>query len=263
MRASWSGYIVLGQLGFAVRLYPATRTVRPKFNYLHEKDGSPVERVYRCKKEDIDISSTELIKAVQDPNGNYVTVTQNELEQSAGDKSKTIEIKQFCNESELGSIYFEKPFYIVANKNGGAAYALLRDVLERQRKIALAQFVIYNAEHIAAIGTYGDMLILHQLRFASEITPRSQIKTPPLPKPSVQEVEALTQLINRLRGPFHIEDYHDEQTERLNELVERKTKGLPTPKYKASSSLPAEHGDLLLALQDTLKSTTRQLSSKS
>jgi non-homologous end joining protein Ku len=44
MKATWQGYIALGQLGIPAKLYSASRSIRPQFVQLHEKDSSPVER---------------------------------------------------------------------------------------------------------------------------------------------------------------------------------------------------------------------------
>ena len=39
VRASWQGYLALGQLGIPVRLYKATQSLQPRFVLLHASDG--------------------------------------------------------------------------------------------------------------------------------------------------------------------------------------------------------------------------------
>jgi non-homologous end joining protein Ku len=56
MKATWQGYIALGQLGIPAKLYSASRSIRPQFVQLHEKDSSPVERVLKCSSENHEIS---------------------------------------------------------------------------------------------------------------------------------------------------------------------------------------------------------------
>jgi DNA end-binding protein Ku len=252
MKAQWKGHIRLGQLGFPVRLYNATRSLRPKFRLLHDKDGSPVTQTYHCKHDGAMVGRDDLIRAIEYNDGSYVTVTDNELEQTAANKSRIIDITQFVDDGSIEPVHYERPFFIVPSKSGERAYALLREVLNRLKKMAISQFAIYGSEHVSAVGVYGDLLVLNQLRYADEILPRSEIKSPGLPKPSPKEIEALSTLVERHSGPLFIEDYHDEQAERLNELVERKAKGLPAPKIPSLEIETPQDEDLLPFLQDAL-----------
>lgn len=251
-RATWQGYIALGQLGIPVRLYSATQSTRPKFVQLHEKDGSPVERTLRCREERKEIDSSEIVRAVEHEPGKYITLTDRELDQSAPSSIKTIGIKQFADKHAVESLYYEKPFYIVPTKGGERAYALLREVFIRSSKVAVGQFIIYNQEHIAIIGVHGDVLMLQQLRFAAEILPRSNIKTPALPKPSPSEVEALSAVVDRFSGPFYIQDFHDEHTEHINELIERKIKGLSVPRRERIAPHATPEDEIVNALRSTI-----------
>jgi DNA end-binding protein Ku len=251
-KATWQGYIALGKLGIPVRLHSATQSLRPRFVQLHEKDGSPVERELRCKHEKREIAPSEIIRAVEYEPGKYITLTDRELEQSATSPIKTIDVKQFCDPEAIDPIYFEKPYYIAPTRGGERAYSLLREVLARTGKIAIVQFVIYNKERIAAIGIHGDLLVLQQLRFDTEIVPRSSIKTPALPKPSPAEIEALSTVVERYTSPLYIQDYHDEHAEHINELIERKAKGLPAPRAERTAPNATPESEIVNALEDTL-----------
>lgn len=248
-RATWQGYITLGQLGVPVRLYSAIQAVRPRFVQLHEKDSSPVERVLQCREEHREISSSEVIRAVERDPGRFIALTDRELEGAVASRMRTIDIKQFCDASAIPAMYYEKPYYLSPSRGGERAYALIREVFARTGKTAVAQFAIYNQEHIAALMIEGDLLVLNQLRFAAEIVPRDNVKTPPLPKPSPSEVDALTNVVERFSGPFYAHDYHDEYAEHLNELIERKAKGLPAPRAER----PAPHATPEAQIESTLR----------
>jgi DNA end-binding protein Ku len=255
VRAAWKGYITLGQLGLPVRLFSATRAQRPQFNLLHEEDGSAVDRILRCRAEGKEISQSETIRALEYNPGFFVTFTNRELERVAEEHIKAIEVKQFADAADIDPLYYEKPYYAVPSRGGEKAYALFREALLRTKKIAIAQFVIYSHDHIASISTHGDLIILHQLRFSSEIVPRSEIKSPPLNKPSPTEIETLTKLIDRYSGPFYAEDYHDEQSERILSLAERKAKGLPAPRREPKSPHATPEDELLPALRLSLEAS--------
>ena len=256
-RAAWQGYVTLGRLAVPVRLYQAVRSRNPRFVQLHETDGSPVERELRCRAEGRPIDSSEVVRAVEYAPGQYITLTDRELAVSESDLMKRITVRQFCPSDAIAPIYFERPFYIVPGKGGERAYALLREVLTRLHTVAVAEFVIYRHEHLAMVGVQGDLLLLQQLRFAADILPRSSLSTPPLPKPSPVEIEALSAVVQTLNGPFYIEDYHDVYTERLQAAVERKAKGLPPPRRERPAPQATPENQLVEALQHTLQESPR------
>jgi DNA end-binding protein Ku len=259
MKAAWDGHIALGRLGIPVRLYSATRSTRPQFVQLHEKDSAPVERVLRCKNENKDISAKEIVRAVEYEPGRYITLTGQELERNLPASAKTIDVKQFCDFSEIDPIYYEKPYYIVPAKGGERAYALLREALIRSKKAVVVQFVLYGREHIGVIGLFRDLLVLNQLRFASEIVPRSDLKTRAMPRPSPAEVNTLQSVIEHYSGPFYTEDYHDDYSEQVQMLVERKIKGLPAPRRESVSPNATPEEEIVSALENTLAENTHRI----
>lgn len=252
-RAIWQGYITLGQLGIPVRLYAATQSIRPRFVQLHEKDGSPVERVLMCHDEHREIRVSDTIRAVPVEGDRYIPLTDRELEQTTDGTIKAIDIQHFTDVTDIAPMYFEKPFYVSPSRGGERAYALMREVFTRTSKMAIAQFTIYTQEHIAALMVEGDMLLLQQLRYTAGIVPRANIKTPPLPKPLPAEAEAMQKVVERFSGPVFIQDYHDSYAERINELVERKTKGLPPPRKEQAAPHATPETDIEATLRDTLQ----------
>jgi DNA end-binding protein Ku len=253
-RAAWQGYITLGQLGIPVRLYTAVQSIQPRFVQLHETDGSPVERQLRCKAEQREISSSEVVRAVEVEPDRYVTLTDRELDSGHQNDFKAITIQQFCDNTDIQTLYVDKPYYVVPTRGGERAYSLVREVLARLKKIAIAQFVIYNRAHIAALGVVGDLLMLQQLRYADEIVPRQSIRSPALPKPSPNEIEALSQVVELFSGPFFIQDYRDTFADNLHGLIERKKRGLSPKRTERERIAPhaTPEKDILVTLQESL-----------
>jgi DNA end-binding protein Ku len=252
MRALWRGYVILGRLGIPVRLYSATQSVRPKFVQLHEKDSSPIERILKCRNEDREIAYNEIIKAIEYDAGHFVALSESELDQMAPQSVKRIDVKQFCADDAIKPVHFEKPYYVTPTKGGERAYTLLREALLATKRMAITQFVIHNNEHVAAIGVQEDLLMLYQLRYASELIPRSEIDAPALPKPRPDEIDVLRTVIERYSAPLFMRDYHDEYSEHLRLLVERKAKGLPMPRPEKPDAQATPEEDIINALKDTL-----------
>jgi DNA end-binding protein Ku len=253
MKALWHGYIALGQLGIPVRLYSATTSQRPEFHLLHAEDGSPVERVLKCAHEDKEIEYSETVRAAEPVPGKYVTFTKQELERAGPYSTKVIQVTQFTEPAAIDPIHYEKPYYVAPGKGGERAYALLRDVLADSDKVAITQIVIRGNEHIAALGPHQDLLVLHQLRYATEILPRTSLKTRALPKPSPTERAALKAVVEQFSDRLYISDYHDEHTEALRELAERKAKGLPKPRRERTEATATPEDEIIQTLKSSLR----------
>lgn len=243
-RAVWQGFIVLDGLGIPVRLYSASHSVRPRFVLLHEADESTVERRLVCEAEQKPIEYSQTIRAV--PHGDtYVTISDHELERLGAVSFKTITIKQFCPDGQVPAIYYEKPFYVMPAPGSERVYALMRDVFARERVMAIAQFVMHSRDYLAGLQVYGDVLLLLRLRYSSEITPVSNLRTPALPTPSPDELQAFSDVVHRYSREPHLSDYHDEYAERLNELIEHKAQGL-RPVRRAKALPQATPNDMLV-----------------
>jgi DNA end-binding protein Ku len=251
-KSAWQGYISLGQLGIPVSLFSASKAARSKFVTLHKKDNSPVERITVCRDEKKPIKKTDTVKAVEYEAGKFVTLSEKELERESNDLVKALDIKQFVDPSQVDPIYYHKPYYIVARKGGEHAYALLRQVLSQTRKAAVVQFVLYNIDHLGLLQVHRDLIVLHQLRFANEIVGRNEIKSPALPKPAPAEVEILTSIVDRFTSDFYAEDYHSDQNDRLLDIVERKIRGLKTPKRERLAPHATPEKDIKNTLQQQL-----------
>lgn len=225
MKASWNGYFRVGELTVPMRLYSGTQSATPRFVQLHAKDHSPVTRVTKCKKDGEELSPGDIIKAVEH-NGTYLEIKDTDIQiESATDK--VIIVRQFSDQGVVDPVYYEKPYYMVPGKGGEVAYTLLRQAFIRTNKVAITTFTLYEKEHIGIVSVNDGILMLQQLRFADEIVPRAAIKTPSLPQPSPEQVEAAVRLMERYSTPFYVEDYRNEQLDELHEVIDRRAKGLP------------------------------------
>lgn len=74
----------------------------------------------------------------------------------------------------IDPIYFDRP-YLVSPINGNEkAYALLREALRKRDQVALAQIVVRTRQYAAAVYPWQSALVVHLLRYESELkTPAS------------------------------------------------------------------------------------------
>lgn len=237
-RASWKGYFRIGNVVMPVRLYTATRSITPHFVQLHAKDHAPVQRITVCMKDGEELKDGDIVRAAE-YDGKYIELSEDELERQAGFE-RDIVVRQITEVSEISPIYYDSPYYLVPDKGGELMYSILRRAFEKMHKVAIATLLFYGHERLGVVSSHDGTLYFQLLRFHDEILPRSDAPSPALPQPSPAQISVASQLLERYNLAFHPSDYRNQQIDLLNELVERKAKGLPLKKreYIAESATP-------------------------
>jgi len=221
----WKGSIVFGLVNIPIKLYVATQDQELKFNLLHKKDNSEIKYVRICKQEEKEVPWNEIVKGYEVSKGEYVVFDDKDFEKVDQARTKTIEIQSFVNENDIDSAYFMKPYFLEPEKNGSKAYALLREALQKSKKVGLAKFVIRNREHLGVIKAYEEALVLNQIRYQEELLQPKSLELPS-GKASAKELELALDLINRLTTEFNPHDYKDTYVEEVKEMIMKKAKGL-------------------------------------
>ncbi len=246
---------MLGRLGIPVRLYPATQPLLPRIILLHENDASPIERPLFCKAEHRPIAHDELVQAIEMAPGDYIMINSRNANGSITVPPKTMQVLQFCRQRTIPSYYYRSPFYVVPSLNGARAYSLLRAVFVKCESAAIVIYAYRGKEHIGALHVDGDLLLLYQLRYDSEIVPRATIRLPALPKPSPSEVDVMSAVIDRYSGPLYMRDYHSSYADHLRELTTRKMKGLHSASREHALPAATPENEIIPALEATLRSS--------
>lgn len=257
MRAIWSGSISFALINIPVKLYSAAESRGGiSLNMVRKSDMSPISYKKVAKRDNTEVQFGEVIKAYEYQPGEYIEISEEELEKANTERSHTIDIATFVNESELDTRYFEKPYYLEPGKGAETPYALLREALAKKGKVAVARFVLRDREHLAAIKPVGPVLVLNQMRFPSDLRTTADLKLPGADKVKPAEVEVALKLIDQLTEPFIPEDFHDTYTEELEALIEAKVKGKkPNKGKKAETS--ASTKDLMASLKASLEASKK------
>jgi len=251
MRPLWSGTIAFGLVNIPVSLYSATEEHSLSFNMLHKKDLSPIRYAKYCKAEEVELTKDDIVKGYEYEKDMYVIISDEDFKLALPEKTKSLDITSFAFEDEIDTIYFEKPYILEPGKNAAKAYTLLRDALFDTQKVAIASFVMHNKEHLAAIKPYGRALILHQMRYASEVKDFSQLELPVI-KIAPKELDMAAQLIDQLTEPFNPEKYKDNFVEEMLNVIEAKIK---KHKIHPKGNVPQATvtGDLMSKLKASLE----------
>src|ERR1700675_5149949 len=93
-RLMWKGAIQFGLVTIPVKLYLATESKGISFNMLHKDDLSRIQMKIWCPVEDEPISRSDTVKGYEYAPGQYVVVTDEDLERVPLKTVPSIEIDQ-------------------------------------------------------------------------------------------------------------------------------------------------------------------------
>ena len=168
-RSIWKGSLAFGLVNIPIELYSATRDHRPKFRLLHAKDESPVRYERVCQTEGKPVGWEDLVKGYEYAKGQFVVITKDDFKTAALEKTKTIDILDFVDPTDIDERYFETPYYLLPAKGADRSYALLREALRDSGKLGIAKIILRDAQHLAAVEAIRDALVLTMMRFSDEL----------------------------------------------------------------------------------------------
>jgi DNA end-binding protein Ku len=143
----------------------------------------------------------------------------------------------FVDAKDIPPYYFEAPYYLAPGKHGEKGYALLREVLERTGRVAIATVVIRTRQHLAVIYPRDNLLVLNTLRYRNELRDAGGIKAPADLKDAKvkpNELNMAERLIEDMEMKWKPDEYHDTYRDDLLKMIEEKAAGKKAePKKRA------------------------------
>ena len=250
-RAMWKGAIQFGLVTIPIKLYLATESKGISFNMLHKDDLSRIQMKIFCPVEDEVISRSDTVKGYEYAPGEYVVVTDEDLEKVPLKTVRSIEIEQFTKaERDDNAVRFVKSaYYVEPDKIGRKAFYLLKSVLEDEGLTAVCKVVIKDREALAALDPFADTMLLTTLHWPDEIRDVKELDLPDEDfsfKPA--ELAMAKQLVSAMTAEFDPSQYKDEYREALETIIQAKVEGKETVEIEE----PEETGklvDLMAALE--------------
>lgn len=227
-RPIWKGHISFGLVNVPVVLNSAERRADLSFRMIDSRNSARIryERVNEETGEEVPWD--KIVKGYEYDDGNYVLLSEEELENASPELTKTIEIEQFVDLKDIDIRYFDRPYMLVPDKKGEKGYVLLREAIADSGKAGIAKVVIRGRQYLAALLAQGNALVLELLRFHQELIDLSEFD---LPTGSLREygvakkeIDLATKLISGMTAKWNASRFHDEYRDALMKLVERKIK---------------------------------------
>jgi len=297
-QAVWTGSISFGLVSIPVKLYPATEPKDVRFHLYDRRTGKRVhyERVTR----DIDaptfepepssddshaidetkpgtgadfgravsaaehVDRDDVVRGIELPSGDLVTVTDDELVSIAPERSRTIEIEEFVDLADIDPVFYEKSYHVGPVRGMGAEkpYALLLRAMQGASMVGIGRFVLRTKPHVVAIRPLKDALALETLFFADEVRSPAEL-TSGLSSLAVSEREVKTarQLITAMATDWVPEKHADVYREELLELLRSKPAATPAEPTGVATETPV--GDLMTALRASVEAAKQKAAKKS
>ncbi len=259
-RPIWKGQLRLSLVSIPVELFSAAKTgAKPSFRQIHEPTGKPIhyEKVVAGVGP---VDKDEIIKGFEYEKGDYVLLTDDEIDAVKLETRKTLELTQFVGACEIDPIYYDKSYFVVpTDELAEDAFRVIRDALRKTQKVGLGQLAMRGKEYLAAIKPSGTGLMLETLHYEDEIRKAdpffSQISSK---KAEPDLLEVATALIEKKTAAFDAKAFKDHYQAALHELIQRKMKNKGRKITASDNDEPARPSggnvvDLMAALKESLE----------
>src|SRR5262245_63195960 len=152
--------------------------------------------------------------------------------------------------SEIDPVYFDTSYYVVPDRVGEKAYALLFAALQATGHVALARVGMYGREHVVIVRPGKHGMLAHTMFYTDEIRFENEFRTD-VQSVGAKEFELAKTFLRALEAPFAPEEFKDVYREELQALIANKLaqEGVATAQTPGGgSSVP----DILEALKKTI-----------
>jgi DNA end-binding protein Ku len=251
----WKGALAFGLVNIPVELRSAVRSAEKlSFRQLERKTLQPIkqERVSSVSGETVPWS--DIVKGYEIEKGKFIVMSDEDFEKVSPEMARTLEMTDFVPADSVDTRFYDQPYYLVPQKGGEKAYALMRDALAETGKVGIGTFALRQKQHLAAVKAVGDALVLELMRFESELVDPGELAFPDSEKVHVrpQEQQMAVQLIENLSQPFDPSKYKDEYTDRLRAIIKAKAKGKKIAVPNTAARESTDVVDLVSRLQESL-----------
>ena len=229
-RANWKGFLRLSLVTCPVALYPATsESEKVSFNQLNRKTGHRIKYAKVDADTGEEVANEDIVKGYKVDTDTFIEVTKEELENVALESTRTIEIDEFVDRSEIDQRYLIRPYYLRPDgKVGHDAFAVIRETIREMNKVAIGRVVLTNREHIIALEPLDKGLMGTLLRYPYEVRdPQEYFDDIQDVKVTKDMLDLARHIVNQKAGHFEPDKFEDQYETALIDLINQKRAGKP------------------------------------
>ena len=235
-RANWKGFLRLSLVNCPVALYPATsESENISFNQLNRATGHRVKYLKVDADTGEEVPNEDIVKGYALDKDNFIEVSKEELENIALESTRTIEIDEFVDRSEIDPRYLIRPYYLRPDgKVGHDAFAVIRETIREMDKVAIGRVMLTNREHVIALEPLDRGLVGNLLRYPYEVhSEQEYFDDIQNVKVTKDMLDLAKHIVEKKSGRFEPEKFEDHYETALIDLINSKRAGKPiTPKER-------------------------------
>jgi DNA end-binding protein Ku len=255
-RSIWTGAISFGLVTVPVKLYSSVNRKTVRFHQLSGKTGVRISQRRVDPSTGDEVAYEDNVKGFELTPDHYVVIEPGELESLEPKKTKTIEIEDFVELSDIDPIFYDHPYYLAPGTGGAKPYRLLVEAMRETDRVAIARVVIRSKEALVALRPMDD----HVLGMSTMLFPDEVVDADSIDEISAtadvdvtkRELDIAKQLVESLAGAFDASKYHDTYRQDVLDLIERKAAGEEIAVQPATDEEEEEVPDLMAALKASL-----------
>jgi len=250
----WKGVIHFRDLDVPVKLHTAVREERIQFHLLHRRDQVRVRQQMVCAYEKQPVPAEEQSKGFEVEEGKYIIVDPEELEQTAPESSRMIEVHEFVKTEQIDPILLDRVYYLEPDIPDihGKGYTALVGALKKLDLEGICTWTMRKRSYFGALQARGKVLRLNTLRYADEVIPVESLKLQDVSL-SEKELKIGSLLIDQLTASFEPQKFENEHQKKLQEMIEKKARGEKVAVLPVRRLKPTESDQLLRTLEASLK----------
>jgi DNA end-binding protein Ku len=250
----WKGNIHFGDMDVPVKLHSAVREERIQFHLLHKGDQVKLRQQMVCAYEKQPVPTEEQSKGFEVEEGKYLIVDPEELEQTASESSRMIEVHEFVKTAQIDPLFLDRVYYLEPDMAGiqGRGYDALVKALKDMDVEGICTWTMRKRSYFGALQASGKILRLNTLRYADEVVQVKSLDLQDIPL-SEKELKIGGDLINQLTAPFEPRKFENEHQKKLQDMIEKKARGEKIAVLAPRRLKPTESDELLQVLEASLK----------
>src|ERR1700722_14599519 len=176
--AVWGGGVSFGLVNVPVKLYSATSPKTVRFHQLSGKTGGRIKQKRVDSTTGDEVPFEDIVKGYELSPDRYVLIDPDELDALDPKTTRTIDIEDFVDLSDIDPIYYDHSYYLAPSAGGAKAYRLLLDAMRESGKVGIGRVVLRSQQERCALrpgGANSDVLAPSTMLFGDEVLPTDRL----------------------------------------------------------------------------------------
>lgn len=228
-RPLWRGHLKLSLVSCPVAIYNAiTASEDIRLNMLNPETGNRIRMKTVDAETGEEVARADTVKGYEFQKDQYVTLTNEELDELRIESSTIMEIEQFVPRDALDPRYYDHFYYVIPDGEAGEeAYAVIREAINKSGTFAVTRAVISRKERVIALRPCTKGMMGYGLREETDIRD-TDAYFEDIEEVSVDKdmLSIAMQLVEKKTAEFDPSKFEDRYEARLRKLIEAKTQGI-------------------------------------